>query len=101
MFDWLKPLFYLPLVVVVILMFMPIADWAKAVIADSIVAAYLVPVCIVLLRGPMIDNEKEAITAIVPAVVSAVRKEMRTRTAPSKGGDLSIPENSESESAQK
>lgn len=77
-FGWLKPLFYLPLVVIIILLFAPIDDWVKAVIAIAVIAAYVAPVCIVLLKGSMSDNEKEVISSVVPAVVSAVRKEIRS-----------------------
>jgi hypothetical protein len=93
-FNWLKPLFYLPLVVVVLILFAPIDDWVKAVIAVSVIAAYVAPVCIVLLKGSMSDNEKEVLSSVVPAVVSAVRKELRSpaKIEPGEGSDA-LPEN--------
>ncbi len=68
----LRPLLYLPLGVILVVLFAPIVDWVKAVICVAIMVAYTAPVCIVLVRGRMTDNESDVIKSILPEVTAAV-----------------------------
>lgn len=85
-FNWLKPLFYLPLVLVfVIIMWAPLGNWAKVAAVSIVVVASVAPLCIVLLRGRMSSNERDALVAIVPQVVAEVTAAIRTK--PLSGGE--------------
>ncbi len=78
-FDRISPLLYLPLLVIILALFGPIGDAAKVFIILGVLIAYVAPVSIVLLKGRMAEGEKEVISSVVPAVVSAVTSVLKSR----------------------
>lgn len=92
-FNWLKPLFYLPLILVfTVVMWAPLSNWAKVSVVSIIIVASVAPLCIVLLRGRMSANERDALTAIVPKVVAEVTAAIRNKS--SEGNDSSADSSS-------
>jgi uncharacterized membrane protein len=79
-FGSIRYLLYLPLAVILIVVFAPLSDWVKATVVLGILAAYVVPLCIVLLKGRMTEPEKDAISTVVPAVVAAVTSVLRSQS---------------------
>lgn len=79
-FGSIRYLLYLPLAVILIVVFAPLSDWAKATVILGVLAAYVVPLCIVLLKGRMTEPEKDAISTVVPAVVAAVTSVLRSQS---------------------
>lgn len=86
--DNLRYLLYLPLLLIVLVLFAPLGDIAKVIIIVGILVAYAGPVCIVLARGRMTENERDVLTSIVPQVTAAItaviRKQDVERNASSK-----------------
>lgn len=79
-FNRLSPLFYLPLILVfIIVMWAPLSDMGKVAAVTIIVVASVAPLCIILLKGRISENERDALTEIVPKVVAEVTAAIRNQ----------------------
>jgi uncharacterized membrane protein len=79
-FSRFLPLFYLPLLIIILVLYAPLSDWAKAVIVFAMLAAYVSPVCISLLRGRMTQREADTIQSLIPKIVAEVTSVLKKQT---------------------
>jgi hypothetical protein len=79
-FNRFLPIFYLPLLIIVLVLYAPLADWAKAAIVVAMLAAYVSPVCISLLRGRMTQREADTIQSLIPKIAAEVTSVLKNQT---------------------
>lgn len=76
MLNRIAPLLYAPVVLFVLVLFLPAADSVRITALIVLAALYLVPLSMALLRGRVSDNERDAMK-IVPEITREVMSALR------------------------